>query len=635
MKKYFFKVSFIVISLLLAGKISVLSSQSLDQITAEDLANMPKDSAKMRLLSDLAWEIKAKESAKALEYVNEALEIATSLNHTKGKADITHDKGMVYWYQGNYEQASKFFFDALAQREKLGDKLGLSRSYNNIGNVFFHQEDFEQAFEYYNLGLEMRKELNDSVGLIYSYNNLADVALKRKDFDGALKNYKVAQSYGEATGHKGGLSFVLQNMGLLYREKAQIDSALYYFNNSLPLAEAIEDKNKVSFLLNQIARIELENRNYREALNLGQSSFRYSNEAGAKDKMRDACEILSLAYSEIGDYERAFLEMQKFNKLDEEIAGEDKEKAIIEITSKYETAKKEAEILSQKTELLENEKKVNRLTIFIFVLIFLTIALVALGLFIRYRLQIQNAKMLRQKNKQIEAQNEKLIRSNSALEQFAYVASHDLKEPLRNISSFSSLLKRNYESKLDKTGKDYIEIITNGVRHMSSLLEDVLAYSRLTQNTLTRDEEINMNEVVASVKETLEQVIEEKNVLITSDDLPKVRSNSIQMYQLLQNLISNGIKFNNKPRPTVHVGYVREKGQHHFTVSDNGIGINKEYENKIFQIFQRLHKKEEYTGTGIGLAICERIVKQHGGEIWLESEEQKGSTFHFTINASN
>ncbi len=635
MKKYFFKVSFIVFLLLFSSNLSVLFSQSPDQITEEDLAKMPRDSTKMRLLSDLAWEIKAKESAKALEYVNEALEIATTLNLTKGKADITHDKGMVYWYQGNYEQASKFFFDALAQREKLGDKLGLSRSYNNIGNVFFHQEDFEQAFEYYNLGLEMRKELNDSVGLIYSYNNLADVALKKKDFDGALKNYKVAKSYGEATGHKGGLSFVLQNMGLLYREKAQVDSALYYFNNSLPLAQAIEDKNKVSFLLNQIAQIELENRNYKKALDLGQRSFRYGNEAGAKDKMRDACEILSMAYSGTGDYEQAFLEMQKFNKLDEEIAGEDKEKAIIEITSKYETAKKEAEILSQKTELLENEKKVNRLTIFIFVLIFLTIVLVALGLFFRYRLQIQNAKMLRQKNKQIEAQNEKLIRSNSALEQFAYVASHDLKEPLRNISSFSSLLKRNYESKLDKTGKDYIEIITKGVRHMSSLLEDVLAYSRLTQNTLTRDEEINMNDVVASVKETLEQVIDEKNVLITADDLPKVKSNSIQMYQLLQNLISNGIKFNNKTKPTVHVGYIREKGQHHFTVSDNGIGINKEYENKIFQIFQRLHKKEEYTGTGIGLAICERIVKQHGGEIWLESEEEKGSTFHFTISDSN
>jgi signal transduction histidine kinase len=635
MENHFLKVTFFMIALVLAGNFSVLSSQSLDQITDEDLANMPKDSAKMRLLSDLAWEIKAKESAKALDYVNEALEIANTLNLTKGKADITHDKGMVFWYQGNYEQASKFFFDALAQREKLGDKLGLSRSYNNIGNVFFHQEDYEQAFEYYSLGLKMREELKDSVGLIYSYNNLADVALKRRDFDGALKNYQIAQSYGEATGHQGGLSFVLQNMGLLYKEKSQIDSALYYFNKSLPLAEAIEDKNKVSFLLNQIARVDLDNRNYSDALDLGKRSFRYGNEAGAKDKMRDACEILSVAYAGVGNYEEAFLEMQKFKKLDEEIAGEDKEKAIFEITSKYETAKKEAEILSQKTELLENEKKVNRLTIFIFILIFLTIVLVALGLFFRYRLQIQNAKMLRQKNKQIEAQNEKLIRSNSALEQFAYVASHDLKEPLRNISSFSSLLKRNYESKLDQTGKDYIGIITNGVRHMSALLEDVLAYSRLTQNTLTRDEDINMNEVVASVKETLEQVIEEKNVLITSDDLPKVKSNSIQMYQLLQNLISNGIKFNDKPKPTVHVGYIRENGLHHFTVTDNGIGINQEYENKIFQIFQRLHKKEEYTGTGIGLAICERIVKQHGGEIWLESQGDNGSTFHFTLIANN
>ncbi|KAA3621221.1 MAG: hypothetical protein DWQ02_28115 [Bacteroidetes bacterium] len=635
MKRPFLNNILLAIPLALMCSISLLNAQPLDQITDEDLAEMPRDSVKMQLLSDIAWEIKAKESTKALEYVNEALEIANDLNLTKGKADITHEKGMVYWYQGDYEQASKFFFEALAQREQLGDKLGLARSYNNIGNVFFHQEDYEQAYDYYSLGLEMRKELNDSVGLIYSYNNLADVALKRFDFDAALANYKIAQRYGEATGHKGGLSFVLQNMGLLYKEKVQIDSARYYFDEALPLAQEIEDKNKVSFLYNQLARIELDEGEYREALTLGRSSYRFAEEAGAKDKMRDACEILSLSYAGLDRYEEAFVEMQKFNVLDEEIAGEDKEKAILEISSKYETAKKEAEILSQKTELLENEKKVNRLTIFTFVLIFLTIVIVALALYARYRLQIRNAKMLRDKNKQIEAQNEKLIRSNSALEQFAYVASHDLKEPLRNISSFSSLLKRNYENKLDTTGKDYIDIITKGVRHMSGLLDDVLAYSRLTQNTLTRDEEINMNEVVDSVKETLEQVIDEKNVIITSDKLPKVKSNNIQMYQLLQNLISNGIKFNNKPNPTVHVGYSRENGQHHFTVADNGIGINKEFENKIFQIFQRLHKKDEYTGTGVGLAICERIVKQHGGEIWLESKLDQGSTFHFTLNVSN
>ncbi len=635
MKRPFLKNILLAIPLALMCSISLLNAQPLDQITDEDLAEMPRDSVKMQLLSDIAWEIKAKESTKALEYVNEALEIANELNLTKGKADITHEKGMVYWYRGDYEQASKFFFEALAQREQLGDKLGLARSYNNIGNVFFHQEDYEQAFDYYSLGLEMRKELNDSVGLIYSYNNLADVALKRFDFDAALANYKIAQRYGEATGHKGGLSFVFQNMGLLYKEKVQIDSAQYYFNEALPLAQEIEDKNKVSFLYNQLARIELDEEKYRKALTLGRSSYRFAEEAGAKDKMRDACEILSLSYAGLDRYEEAFVEMQKYNVLDEEIAGEDKEKAILEISSKYETAKKEAEILSQKTELLENEKQVNRLTIFTFVLIFLTIVIVALALYARYRLQIRNAKMLRDKNKQIEAQNEKLIRSNSALEQFAYVASHDLKEPLRNISSFSSLLKRNYESKLDNTGKDYIDIITKGVRHMSGLLDDVLAYSRLTQNTLTRDEEINMNEVVDSVKETLEQVIDEKNVIITADKLPKVKSNNIQMYQLLQNLISNGIKFNNKPNPTVHVGYSKENGQHHFTVADNGIGINKEYENKIFQIFQRLHKKDEFTGTGVGLAICERIVKQHGGEIWLESKPDQGSTFHFTLNVSN
>lgn len=614
---------------------SLLFAQTFDKITDEDLAEMPSDSTKMEILSSLAWLIKAKEADKALSYVNEALEIANRLDLPKGKANLTHDKGMVYWYKGDYELASKYFFDALALREELKDKLGLSRSYNNIGNVFFKQENYEQALQYYTLGLEMRKELNDSTGLIYSYNNIADILLKEKKYPEALKNYKTALDLGIRTGHQGGQTFVLQNLGLYYREKNQIDSALYYFNKSFTSAVEIEDKAKVSFNLNQIAKIELENGNFGKALELAEKSRKYSTEANAKDKLKEACEVLALANAGLGDYEAAYVEMQNFTELNNQLLNESKQKAIIEATSKYQAARKEAEILSQKTDLLQKEKKVGRLTLFIIVLSFLVALVAGLAFYSRYRKNLQTSKILEEKNTQIEIQNDKLIRSNSALEQFAYITSHDLKEPLRNISSFSTLLERKYKENLDENGKGYIDIITGGVRHMNVLLEDILAYSRLTQNTLSRNQKIDMNKVLGEVRSTLQKVITEKNVNLSSDDLPVLQSNSIQMYQLLQNLISNGIKFNTNPKPEIHVGYKRENGLHQFYVSDNGIGIRKEYENKIFQIFQRLHKKEDFSGTGIGLAICEKIVKQHGGEIWFESEEGNGTSFHFNLEAKN
>ena len=610
-------------------------AQTFDKVTDEDLAEMPSDSAKMEILSSLAWLIKTKEADKALSYVNEALEIANRLDLPKGKANLTHHKGMVYWYKGDYELASKYFFEALALREELKDKLGLSRSYNNIGNVFFEQENYEQALQYYTLGLEMRKELNDSTGLIYSYNNIADIFLKENNFPEALRNYKTALDLGVRTQHKGGQTFVLQNLGLFYREKNQIDSALYYFNKSFSAAVEIEDKVNISFNLNQIAKIALENRDFNKALELAEQSRKYSTEANAKDKLRDACEILALSNAGLRNYEAAYVEMQNFTELNNELLNESKQKAIIEATSKYQAAKKEAEILNQKTDLLQKEKKVGRLTIFIIVLSFLVALIAGVAFYSRYIKNLQTSKILEEKNIQIEIQNDKLVRSNSALEQFAYIASHDLKEPLRNISSFSTLLERNYKDHLDESGKGYIDIITGGVRHMNVLLDDILTYSRLTQDTLSRNEKIDMNLVLGEVKSTLNQIITDKNVVLSSDDLPVLQSNHIQMYQLLQNLISNGIKFNNNSKPEIHVGYKRENGLHHFSVSDNGIGIKKEYANKIFQIFQRLHKKEDFSGTGIGLAICEKIVKQHGGEIWFESKENKGTSFYFDLEAQN
>jgi len=240
--------------------------------------------------------------------------------------------------------------------------------------------------------------------------------------------------------------------------------------------------------------------------------------------------------------------------------------------------------------------------------------------------------------KRAEQERERLLEevqhSNQELQQFAYVASHDLQEPLRMISSYLQLLDKKYKGQLDEKAETYIRYAVDGAARMQKLIEGLLAYSRISSG-MTK-QLVDTNLVLAAALANLEQVVRECGGTITSitSPLPTVAGDETMLIQLFQNLISNALKYR-KPdvSPKVHVAARRQGNQWLFSVTDNGIGVDPQYRESIFQIFKRLHTREEYPGTGIGLASCKKIVERHDGHIWLESEPGKGSTFHFTLPA--
>ncbi|MBN1572770.1 MAG: PAS domain-containing protein [Deltaproteobacteria bacterium] len=253
---------------------------------------------------------------------------------------------------------------------------------------------------------------------------------------------------------------------------------------------------------------------------------------------------------------------------------------------------------------------------------------VMFGYDITKRKQIE--KELQHKNEELIKKSEELVRSNRDLEQFAYVASHDLQEPLRAVSSFSQLLSQRYNDRLDKDAQEFIGFIVNGSVRMQQLINDLLSFSRVSTRGKPL-EQTDANSVLGQTMVNLSATIEENRAIITNEELPTVMADASQLVQVFQNLIGNAIKFKRGDLPYIHVSAYEEDGSWVFSVKDNGIGIEQEYFDKIFVIFQRLHGKDEYSGTGIGLAICKKIIERHGGKIWVESEPQKGSTFHFTI----
>jgi PAS domain S-box-containing protein len=224
---------------------------------------------------------------------------------------------------------------------------------------------------------------------------------------------------------------------------------------------------------------------------------------------------------------------------------------------------------------------------------------------------------------------EDLKRSNEELEQFAYVASHDLQEPLRAITSYTQLLAHRYQGNLDEKANKYINYVIDGATRMQQLINDLLAYSRTG-----RGQNFELTDCKAVVQQSLDNLqiaIAEKKAIVTCEEMPTVMADEFQLVQLFQNLIGNAVKFCREDIPLIHIGAVRNESEWLFSVSDNGIGIASEYADRIFIIFQRLHSRREYSGTGIGLAMCKRIMERHGGRIWVESQEGEGATFYFTI----
>ena len=231
---------------------------------------------------------------------------------------------------------------------------------------------------------------------------------------------------------------------------------------------------------------------------------------------------------------------------------------------------------------------------------------------------------------QLNRRAEELAHSNAELQQFAYIASHDLQEPLRMMVSYLSLLEKRHKDVLDPQAEEYLHNALAGGARMRQLIEDLLEYSRVDAMSKAAAP-VNMNEILESTIEVLSLTIQESKADIFVGPLPTIRAEGTQMLQLMQNLVANAIKFHGQERPIVRITAKAGEECWTFSVNDNGIGLNVVYSDKIFQMFQRLHNRGEYSGTGVGLAIAKKIVERHGGHIWVESEEGKGATFIFTI----
>ena len=598
------------------------------------------------------------------------LELSDYVNDTS-KLEINYDWAIINRKLNHYKVSRDYFNRTLDLAQKIKDLEMVEFAYNGLGTLHEFLGEFDLAIAAYLKSIEFAEKGNRKKNIAISLSNISDVYLKGKNVDLAFENAQKAYNMAISINDSSKIALSNNTLGKALNAKGRHNDALNYHNRALQIYEELNDKTRTLTTLIYISEVYAQKGDYNEAkqyllkclkykenssfydlanlyLKLGnlyhktndatkaiemlQLSIKVAKEWGLKDIIQKSSFILSQVYQQNGNYQLAYASLQTANVYGDSIFNVEKSQRLAEAQYKFDVEKAEAQYTYEK-ELSEKriqdiEIKQSRYLLTAILVIFFTV----IGTLIYIvKMKSKSNFVLLQKNKEIKFQNERLEKSNEILSQFAYASAHDLKEPLRSISSFVHIIEKKYVSQLPPEASEYMKFVVGGVKRMESLLGALLEYSTVASEQQEVKKTTPISQVLSDVQDNLRSTITEKNALIDiSGALPSLWISRLHLTQLFQNLLSNAMKFTDK-QPQISIKGKIKGEEWLITVSDNGIGMKAEYSDKIFRLFQRLSRSPQYEGTGIGLAICKHIVDKYDGKIWFESVENEGTTFFISF----
>jgi len=514
----------------------------------------------------------------ALKHYTDALGVYEVLENENERGTIYNNIGVVHKEKGEYEKALSYYLKSLNIKKNTEDYRALANVYLNVGILYDIQKEHKNALKYLEKILEIPEEKLDKTIMANIHSSIGQVYLELEDNKNALKHIYKGLNISKMAGNKAGMALSYQEIGRILEVKEEYGAAAVNYEQALKISREIGSLSNEADSLFRLGKVNYQIQKYDIAEEQLKESFRICDQLKKKPELIDISELLSQLYYKRGKFRESCDYMKQVYKLQEEFSNEEKTKILAEMQTRF--------------ELQQRDMTISKLNV----------------------------------------KQEMLLKANQELELFAGKAAHDLKEPLRMMSSFSSLLSRKYSNQLDETGQEFITHIHEGAKRMEVLLTDMLTFAKSGADP--RDSvPVNLNDILYIVKTNLKLKITEKEAIIECDELPTVRAASTAMIQLFQNITANALKFS-KPgiAPKIHIKSVTcDDNFYQISIQDNGIGIPTEQCEKVFIIFQRIHKRDDYEGSGIGLATCKKIVECLGGKIWIESEEGEGATFHFLL----
>jgi len=541
----------------------------------------------------------------ALKYFHESLEISSKIKSKKLTSFTKNNIGIIYDNKGDYQKALEMFMGAKAVFAELGEPRPLSYVNTNIGVTLSKMGNYDEAKKYYDESIAQKKKLKDTNGLIYSHITMGDLFRKKKKYKLAKEQYVESK-----------------------RLALQIQSKRYSAIASLGLAQLASNDN-----------------NYMEVQRHAKEGNSIAFELKNYQVQQECLELLALAYEKQNQFQESLDYLKAARVAQDSASSKRKIKEVEQLTFEYEQKNialaQELEMEKIKTDSVRKDAIIRtgrqRRAIYLMLL------LAALtSLFFGYRNMLQKRKAnlalekinveLEDKNETLRINQEKLEDTNTNLLNFSGMAAHDLKSPLKTMASFTGLLKRKYQDKIEEADQTYFDIVAQSGVKLSKMIDELLKFSRIDQK-LPSPQLIDTNKLIHSITDLLKSTIVENRAKIEFTDLHAVHGHEGMIQVLFQNIIQNSLKFQQSNSPSV----IRlrstdlSNGKVRFSISDNGIGIAEDDLQDVFKGFNRLHSNSEYEGTGIGLATCKKICQYYGCSIWIESELGKGTTTYFDL----
>lgn len=538
--------------------------------------------------------IKRQDYTNLLEFCDPLLHLSRELGDVEKELSALNYLAVYYGVFSDYKRAMQFLLEALDKSKAIHYHNVTAQCLINIGTIYAHFYNYEEALIRYETVLDKYHDVIDANTRVIVFNNVGNIYYSTHKYEEAKEPFQNALDLAREIQYKEMIALSLAQISRINTALRDIDTAQEIANQAQEIIDEIGDVNG-----RQINLLNLGNINYQKG-DMEKAIILTSQGIVAAKRMKDEAneirgyQLLAKIYQEQKDFEKALQYQMIYSKSQENFAKEQLNRQVMDLEIKYAIQEKQSQI-----EQLTKENKFQAL-------------------------------LLEQKD-QIVKQNNQLLQVNEELRQFAYVASHDLKEPLRMIGSYTQLIFRRHGQDFDADSKSYFDFVSEGVVRMNNLLDALLKYATIGK-TDESFEEVRLNDAVELALINLRVRIEETKAEINVSEMPVVRSIQSLLIQLFQNLISNALKFK-KPdtQSIVNIEAHRKEEEIIISVKDNGIGIAPEYQERIFIIFQRLHSRARYEGTGIGLSICLKIIQRLGGRIWIESEVDKGATFFIAL----
>ncbi len=642
-----------------------------------------KDEARVDLLNDLSYAYRRSSPAKIDTFAQKALHLAKELDYLKGKAMAYKNLGIAGYKLGNNPDTTIALYQKCYELSKIGgdyynqvaclNNIGLSYRYRlqyteaiqnfqnayeiherylpigrlrlliigNMGQAYINMEDYENARLYLErLIVLAEKEDNEAILAMY----MADYAFaqyKEGEVKEAVKTIIKYLPTTKAIGDYQTFARATRFLSDIFIEEQQFDKAAHYIEQGLQISEEYNfPLQKCQLMLNR-SRVLMEQKKLVEALEAGEYAYDCAEERMVHLQQMKAAKHLVGIYLANQDISKAQELFPVYNELSERHFNTEQQEVRAILEAQYQNRQKEAENAHLKTQKLKNEETIKVQRILGGFILLLTLWAAGGAWFAYYIKRTQNAlleqkveertKALSEANQELEHSNQKLEKSNEELERFAYIASHDLKQPLNTVISFSQLLHKELEDTASKSTQDYLDFIMNSSNQMKRLIEDILEYSKLSEQKRA-PQIIDLNVLVEEVEASILDMIKRKNVQINViGTLPTLKQEKTKMVLLFKNLIENGIKYNQSKIPIISIQQCKYESFTRMSFTDNGIGIEEKHFSKLFKMFSRLHHGKDYEGTGLGLSLCKKIVQNMGGTISIESQLGEGSTFHVDI----